>query len=367
MSEHDLPQRNFTLASGGWPLILAGLFGVFVLAMTLVPAITRQGTRPPGDGRDPQSYGFDLTNATIATQKIAPAQLHRDLSGKIVDPPWMRGSDMAALDAEIRGKYLTTHDRVIGVEIDGEARAYPLLQLTVHEVINDTLGGHPIAVIYNPLGDLALVVERKVDEITHTFGTSGLVYESMPLLYRAREPIGDSGSPPLASLWSPLLGGAVTGADAAAGEKFVIIPSELTHWGRWIEKYPSTSVLSLDRDRIDLYRNTNFSSYYQRGDILFPLSAPLDERLHPKARCLGVRRDGEWALYPFSTISANVPGDEGRWEVDGLTIFFARGPEIAFVDDPQVESIQSLWFAWHAHHPGAKLAIGAAAPEESGR
>ena len=39
-------------------------------------------------------------------------------------------------------------DRVLGVEINGEARAYPLMILEVHEMVNDTLGGTPIAPNY---------------------------------------------------------------------------------------------------------------------------------------------------------------------------------------------------------------------------
>ena len=39
-------------------------------------------------------------------------------------------------------------DRVLGVEINGESRAYPLMLLEVHEMVNDTLGGTPIAPNY---------------------------------------------------------------------------------------------------------------------------------------------------------------------------------------------------------------------------
>lgn len=45
-------------------------------------------------------------------------------------------------------RFLKGSDRVLGVVIGKEARAYPLLVLQVHEMCNDTLGGRPIAPNY---------------------------------------------------------------------------------------------------------------------------------------------------------------------------------------------------------------------------
>ena len=49
--------------------------------------------------------------------------------------------------------------RVIGVEVGGEARAYPLAVLNWHELVNDTLGGLPILVSYCPLCATAMVFD----------------------------------------------------------------------------------------------------------------------------------------------------------------------------------------------------------------
>ena len=37
---------------------------------------------------------------------------------------------------------------VLGVEFDGDARAYPIGLLARHEIVNDTVGGLPLAVTY---------------------------------------------------------------------------------------------------------------------------------------------------------------------------------------------------------------------------
>jgi hypothetical protein len=37
---------------------------------------------------------------------------------------------------------------VLGVEIDGDARAYSVPFLSGHEIVNDTVSGHPIAITW---------------------------------------------------------------------------------------------------------------------------------------------------------------------------------------------------------------------------
>ena len=45
-------------------------------------------------------------------------------------------------------EYLASDDRVFGVSINGEHRAYPLRIMNPHEMANDVLGGEPIALAY---------------------------------------------------------------------------------------------------------------------------------------------------------------------------------------------------------------------------
>src|SRR6056297_1014261 len=52
-------------------------------------------------------------------------------------------------------RWLQPSERVIGVSIGGEHRAYPLKILNWHELINDTVGGEPIVITYCPLCDSA--------------------------------------------------------------------------------------------------------------------------------------------------------------------------------------------------------------------
>ena len=39
-------------------------------------------------------------------------------------------------------------EKVLGVSIDGDSKAYPLNMLSRHEIVNDTVGGKPVAVTW---------------------------------------------------------------------------------------------------------------------------------------------------------------------------------------------------------------------------
>jgi len=53
---------------------------------------------------------------------------------------------------------------VIGVSINGQAKAYPLRILMRDEIVNDELGGVPITVTFCPLCNAAMVFDRRVGD-----------------------------------------------------------------------------------------------------------------------------------------------------------------------------------------------------------
>ena len=97
--------------------------------------------------------------------------------------------------------FMSDSDTIVGVEIDGEAKAYPLFILVWHEIVNDRVGDVPVSVTYCPLCYTSQVFERVIDGQEVEFGTSGKLYNSNLLMYdRFTE-----------SYWSQALGLAVTG------------------------------------------------------------------------------------------------------------------------------------------------------------
>jgi hypothetical protein len=363
MADSSTRSRLLTFRSGGWVLALTALLTVLIVVVTVLPAVRRHRDRPPGDGRDPATYGFDLGHALVDVDDIAAGQLHRDLIGALVDPPTMAGSEVTAFNREIRGKYLVPGDLVIGVEVNGAARAYPLLVLALHEMVNDTLGGRPIGVSYNPLCDSVIVFDRDgagpTDGPPVEFGVSGLLLDSNLLLYDRRA----DGAPE--SLWSQLQRRAVTGPAAAEGRTLTLRPAELTQWGDWLRRHPETTVLAPDLDRIKQYKGTSYATYFRSDELLFPVDPmPPADGLAPKTPCVVVFAGDERRLYPVPLVLERTRAGRETWTdtlggsalefhvlQDPVTVRVTAGDEAA----PPIV-VPALWFAWHTVDPDVDVA-----------
>ena len=86
-----------------------------------------------GASAEPQGEpnGFSLEEAIVDVREIIAAGPGRDSIPALVHPKALSTADSPWADDV----------RVIGVEVGGEARAYPLAVLNWHELVNDTLGG----------------------------------------------------------------------------------------------------------------------------------------------------------------------------------------------------------------------------------
>jgi Protein of unknown function (DUF3179) len=142
---------------------------------------------------------------------------------------------------------------VIGVERGGEAHAYPVDLLSLHEVVNDVVGGEPIAVTWCPLCASAVGYDRRVGEKTLTFGVSGYLYQANLMMFDRET----------GSLWSQLLGGAATGRHR--GRTLRRVPLVHETWGRWRAEHPDTLVLSIRRDALGR-RFTDPYAYSSSGE-----------------------------------------------------------------------------------------------------
>jgi len=87
---------------------------------------------------------------------------------------------------------------VIALEIDGDARAYPLSIMLWHEIINDDVGGRPLLVTFCPPCHTALVYARVLDGRERHFGN--LRFSDMVMYDRATE-----------SWWQQATGRAIVG------------------------------------------------------------------------------------------------------------------------------------------------------------
>jgi hypothetical protein len=96
---------------------------------------------------------------------------------------------MAIFNEQNRPKYVVTSDRVIGAVINGQPHAWPLSMLNAHEIVNDTVGGIPVAATYSPLCDTAIVFDRRIGDRAMKFEVSGLLSDSHLVFYDKSEEV----------------------------------------------------------------------------------------------------------------------------------------------------------------------------------
>lgn len=85
------------------------------------------------------AWSFDLTRHNVPVPALSTSGLPKDAIPALHNPEFVAGEQADSL---------TPDERVMGVIINGEARAYPLRLLNGHEIVNDEIQGQPIAVTW---------------------------------------------------------------------------------------------------------------------------------------------------------------------------------------------------------------------------
>lgn len=285
--------------------------------------------------------GFALANLEVPRDSIVAGGPPRD-GIRSVDSPtfvpvaeahWVKGS--------------TT---VLGVALGGEARAYPTHLLEWHQVVNDTVGGVPVVVTYDPLTGAPRAYRRKVGERLLEFGVSGLIHNSSFLLY-------DRGTE---SLWLQWSGRALAGP--LAGKQLAPVPVRQEVLDLWLARQPESKVLERPEPRRLDYRYSRYQTYWVRNEIPFPVAAK-DERFHAKELVVGVVVDGKARAYLGSILTAAggraVDDFRGkRIQIDYDTNLAAFAWEVP----AGVEVTEAYWFAWKAFQPDTGIWQPSGAP-----
>ena len=184
-------------------------------------------------------------------------------------------------------------DIVLGLEINGEAKAYPLSILVWHEIVNDNVGGTPVAVTYCPLCFTNQVFERVIDGQAVEFGTSGKLYNSNLVMYDRMT----------GTYWSQGLGLAIRGE--LTGLSLKIIPFDVISWGDWKKLHPDSVVLTTNTGHIRAYGVDPYGDYYTDPRIIFPVEHKNDT-FHPKEIVLGFQEGSVYKAYPQANVESSV-------------------------------------------------------------
>jgi len=234
---------------------------------------------------------------------------------------------------------------VFGVEIDGEARAYPRNIMEIREMVNDTLGGRDFAMPYCTLCGSAQVyftdtvpssVERPV------LRTSGLLVRSNKVMFDVET----------FSVFDTFTGEAKTGPLADEG---IVLPQHsvvTTTWGQWKQEHPDTTILD---ESLALGRDSDLRNTRDADGPIFPIGG-VDPRLGVQDDVVGVI-DSSGQAIAFPVVAAAAALEAGEQVVfDGIEIVAEGGGYTAIDrDGNDIASHQAFWFAWSQFHPDTEL------------
>ena len=275
-------------------------------------------------------------------------------------------------------------EEVLGLVLGGQSRAYPARFIAWHHIINDTLGGRPVAVTYCSVCNSGVAYDPLVGGTRRLFNVFGIYRGVMAMVDPSSE-----------TVWSHLTGEALLGLDK--GKSLSALPLVNTTWGDWKSLHPDTTTPSWDTSYRRYYRARVVSGRDYLPSMFPPtLKGLSDDRLTPSALVLAVRVEGKPRAYPFEVLAkapspvqetlgstpivafyvpatkaaaaydrrlegavldftraADRPGlfqDKGtgsQWTVEGLCMSGSlKGKKLM-----RVFSLQSEWYGWSAYFP----------------
>ncbi len=224
-------------------------------------------------------------------------------------PPLENPKFIRAQDAD----YLGNNNVVFGIDINGEARAYPKRILAWHELFNDTGDGVGVTCAYCTLFGAAVLYRQTIGEQKFDFGTSGFLYRSNKLMYDRQTH----------TLWSTLEGIPVVGKLVRSGLKLERLPIVTTTWKEWKRRHPNTKMLFLGTGFIrDYGEGVSSQSYFPTEELMFPV--PVDDaRLKNKQEVLAILLNGKSAAYDTAFFEKN-PLHQGKVRNQSIVVLTDR-------------------------------------------
>jgi uncharacterized protein DUF3179 len=152
--------------------------------------------------------------------RLSPLQTLRNCS-PLIDPAFVRAR---------KANHMRDDDDVIGLVIEGEARAYPCWILDNHHLANDTIAGLPVVISLCEMCSSAVAFDARIDQRRLIFQTRYAFMGTNAFEDRQTQ-----------SLWSPYFGRAITGP--LRDRTLKLLPAQQMHWAAWRARQPETQVL----------------------------------------------------------------------------------------------------------------------------
>ncbi|MEX2645784.1 MAG: DUF3179 domain-containing protein [Gaiellaceae bacterium] len=308
-----------------------------------------------GEGGPPRAlkagWSTDFAKHSVPFDEFMSGGPSKDGIPAIDEPRFVRVAD---------ADFLEDREPVIALEVNGDARAYPIQILIWHEIANDVAGGVPVAVTFCPLCNTAIVFDRRLDGRTLDFGTTGNLRNSDLVMYDRQTE----------SWWQQFGGEALVGE--LTGARLEQLPSRITAWADFRREHAGGRVLSRDTGHSRPYGRNPYAGYDNvDSPPFFPVQNSDDKRLPPKERVVLIERGGETVVVPFSVlrerqvVQVEVGGEEltVRWRagvsssLDADSVSGGRdiGSAEVLQDGRLVVFDQPFWFSVAAFRPDARI------------
>jgi hypothetical protein len=315
-----------------------------LIAVTLILSLAPSRANP--ELWRAEGWTTDFEKASIAWTDVLSGGPPRDGIPSIDQPKFM-----AVLSIED----LVPQDPVMGLAINGDARAYPLRVLMWHEIANDVVGGVPVAITYCPLCNAAIVFERTVDGKVLDFGTTGKLRNSDLVMYDRQTQ----------SWWQQFTGEAIVGS--YLGTALKTVPARLESFADFKARFPAGQVLVPGDSASREYGRNPYEGY----DSLpkpFLYGGAMPEGIEPLSRVVMVRANkAEPIIISLEALRAkgkvNIMGYAVSWKAGQASALdageIAKGRDVGSVvvtrDGSDVAYDVTFAFVAHAFHPDAEI------------
>src|SRR5215831_1347624 len=262
----------------------------------------------------------DISRALVPVEEIVSGGPPPDGMPAIDRPAFVSPAAAAA--------WLAAREPVLALEVKGDARAYPLQILMWHEIVNDVVGGVPVAVTFCTLCNSGIAFERTIGGSTLDFGTSGKLYKSDLVMYDRQSH----------SLWAQMEGRAIVGT--YAGTRLKLIPANTISFEDWRATHPAGKVLSRESGYNRNYGVNPYRSYDQPQLGPFLFRGELDPRRPPKERVVGIKLGEAARAYPWPMLAeCRVVHD--RLGDQDLVILYRPGT-LSALDDEEIKRSRAV-------------------------
>ncbi len=183
---------------------------------------------------------------------------------------------------------LDAGDKVLAVTIAGQSHGYPIRTMGYHHIVNDTVGGIPIAVTYCTLCHTGLVWNRLLDGKTLHFRLAGI--NNGNALMRDEE---------TRSIWQQSTGQSIFGP--LKGRTLDIVRSDELTFALWKAERPQGQVLKPDARYASDYESKDWEKHVEKTRVV------IDTRqsgIGPHELMLGMLAEGQAKAYPMKLVLA---------------------------------------------------------------